>query len=64
MLLHKLRRAMVNAAREPRQDEIEVDEGGLAASRPAFAEADSSRGRAALVMGAVERRGRAQAASE
>ncbi len=44
MMLHKLRRAMVNAVREPLHGEVEVDETWVGASRPAFAEAGSSRG--------------------
>jgi hypothetical protein len=44
MLLHKLRRAMVNVAREPLYGEVEVDETGLAEGRPASAAAASSRG--------------------
>jgi len=60
MLLHKLRRAMVNAAREPLRGEVEVDEtwvggeqAGLRGSR------QLKQRRAALVLVAVEKRGRA-----
>src|SRR5262250_210784 len=59
MLLHKLRRAMVNVAREPLHGEVEVDEtwiggeqAGLRGSR------QLKERRAALVLVAVERRGR------
>src|ERR1700680_1923575 len=34
MLLHKLRRAMVNAAREPLHGEIEIDDTWIGAPRP------------------------------
>jgi hypothetical protein len=44
MLLHKLRRAMVNAAREPLHGEVEVDETWIVASRLASAAAGSSKG--------------------
>src|SRR5271157_2645861 len=60
MMLHKLRRAMVNAAREPLRGEVEVDEtwiggeqAGLRGSR------QLKQRRAALVLVAVEKRGRA-----
>lgn len=60
MLLHKLRRAMVNVAREPLRGEVEVDEtwvggeqAGLRGSR------QLKQRRAALVLVAVEKRGRA-----
>jgi transposase-like protein len=60
MMLHKLRRAMVNATREPLRGEIEVDEtwvggeqAGLRGSR------QLKNRRAALVLVAVEKRGRA-----
>ena len=60
MMLHKLRRAMVNAAREPLRGEIEVDEtwiggeqAGLRGSR------QLKHRRAALVLVAVEKRGQA-----
>jgi len=60
MLLHKLRRAMVNAAREPLRGEVEVDDtwvggeqAGLRGSR------QLKERRAALVLVAVEKRGRA-----
>ena len=60
MMLHKLRRAMVNAAREPLRGEVEVDEtwiggeqAGLRGSR------QLKQRRAALVLVAVEKRGKA-----
>ena len=44
MMLHKLRRAMVNAAREPLRGEVEVDDTrGLAANKPVCGAVDSSR---------------------
>jgi transposase-like protein len=60
MMLHKLRRAMVNAVREPLHGEVEVDDtwvggeqAGLRGSR------QLKNRRAALVLVAVEKRGRA-----
>jgi transposase-like protein len=60
MMLHKLRRAMVNTAREPLRGEVEVDDtwvggeqAGLRGSR------QLKNRRAALVLVAVEKRGRA-----
>jgi transposase-like protein len=60
MMLHKLRRAMVNAAREPLRGEVEIDDtwvggeqAGLRGSR------QLKNRRAALVLAAVEKRGRA-----
>lgn len=60
MMLHKLRRAMVNAAREPLRGDVEVDEtwvggeeAGLRGSR------QLKDRRAALVLVAVEKRGKA-----
>jgi Transposase zinc-ribbon domain len=44
MLLHKLRRTMVNMAREPLHGEVEVDDTWVAASRRVSGGADSSRG--------------------
>jgi hypothetical protein len=59
-MLHKLRRAMVNAAREPLRGQVEVDEtwiggeqAGLRGSR------QLKHRRAALVLVAVEKRGQA-----
>jgi transposase-like protein len=60
MMLHKLRRAMVNTAREPLRGQVEVDDtwigeeqAGLRGSR------QLKERRAALVLVAVEKRGRA-----
>ena len=60
MMLHKLRRTMVNATREPLRGEVEVDDtwvggeqAGLRGSR------QLKNRRAALVLVAVEKRGRA-----
>lgn len=60
MMLHKLRRAMVNTTREPLRGEVEVDDtwvggeqAGLRGSR------QLKERRAALVLAAVEKRGRA-----
>jgi len=60
MMLHKLRRAMVNAIREPLRGEVEVDDtwvggeqAGLRGSR------QLKNRRAALVLVAVEKRGKA-----
>jgi hypothetical protein len=46
MILHKLRRATVNAAREPLHGEVEIDDPGLAVPRPGSEGAASSRGAA------------------
>jgi transposase-like protein len=43
MMLHKLRRAMVNAAREPLHGEVEVDDTWIGGPQPGLAAADSSR---------------------
>jgi len=48
MMLHKLRRATVNAAREPLRGEVEVDENGSAVSKPDCEGADNSRNGARL----------------
>ncbi len=44
MMLHKLRRAMVNVAREPLRGEVETDDTGLEVPRPVSEGAISSRG--------------------
>jgi len=44
MLLHKLRRAMVNAVREPLQGDVEIDDTGSAAHNPDCVGVASSRG--------------------
>ena len=59
MLLHKLRRAMVNVAREPLHGTIEVDETWIGGPQPGLRGSRQLKGRrAALVLVAVERRGR------
>jgi transposase-like protein len=58
MMLHKLRRAMVNVAREPLRGEIEVDDtwvGGIQAGLRGSRQLQGRR--AALVLVAVEKRG-------
>ncbi len=60
MMLHKLRRAMVNAAREPLHDEVEVDETWVGGPQAGIRGSRQLKGRnAALVVVAVEKRGRA-----
>jgi len=60
MILHKLRRAMVSAAREPLRGEIELDETWVGGPQAGLRGSRQLRGRkAALVLVAVERRGRA-----
>ena len=60
MMLHKLRRAMVNAVREPLHGEIEVDETWVGGEQAGLRGSRQLKGRrAALVLVAVERRGRA-----
>lgn len=64
MLLHKLRRTMVNVAREPLYGEIEVDETWVGGEQAGLRGSRQLKGRrAALVLVAVEKRGRG-AASE
>src|ERR1035438_3570808 len=59
MLLHKLRRAMVNVAREPLHGEVEVDETWIGGKQAGLRGSRQLKGRrAALVLVAVERRGR------
>jgi len=59
MILHKLRRAMVNAAREPLRGEVELDETWVGGTQAGLRGSRQLRGRkAALVLVAVERRGR------
>ncbi len=59
MLLHKLRRAMVNVAREPLHGEVEVDETWIGGEQAGLRGSRQLKGRrAALVLVAVERRGR------
>ena len=59
MMLHKLRRAMVHVAREPLRGEIEVDETWVGGEQAGIRGSRQLKGRkAALVLVAVERRGR------
>jgi transposase-like protein len=58
MLLHKLRRAMVNAAREPLHGEVEIDDTWIGGPQAGLRGSRQLKGRrAALVLVAVERRG-------
>ena len=58
LMLHKLRRAMVNAAREPLHGTIEVDDSWVGGPQPGLRGSRQLKGRrAALVLVAVERRG-------
>jgi transposase-like protein len=60
MILHKLRRAMVNVTREPLRGEVEMDETWIGSAQPGLRGSRQLKGRkAALVLVAVERRGRA-----
>src|SRR5499427_8184287 len=57
MLLHKLRRAMVNVAREPLHGEVEVDATWIGGEQAGLRGSRELKGRrAALVLVAVERR--------
>ena len=59
MLLHKLRRAMVNAAREPLHGEVEVDDTWIGGPQAGLRGSRQLKGRrAALVLVAVEKRGK------
>jgi transposase-like protein len=58
MMLHKLRRAMVNVAREPLHGEVEVDETWIGGTQAGLRGSRQLKGRrAALVLVAVEKRG-------
>src|SRR5215470_8239454 len=58
-MLHKFRRAMVNVAREPLQGEVEVDDTWVGATQAGLRGSRQLKGRrAALVVVAVEKRGR------
>lgn len=58
MMLHKLRRAMVNAAREPLHGEVEVDDTWIGGPQPGLRGSRQLKGRRAVpVLVAVERRG-------
>jgi hypothetical protein len=60
MMLHKLRRAMVNAARGPLRAEVEVDDTWIGGEQAGLRESRQLQDRrAALVLVAVEKRGRA-----
>ena len=64
MMLHKFRRAMVNLTREPLRGEVEVDETWVGGTQAGLQGSRQLRGRkAALVIVAVERRGRASGRS-
>ena len=57
-ILHKLRRAMVNAARDPLHGEVEVDDTWVGGPQPGLRGSRQLKGRkAALVAVAVEKRG-------
>ena len=59
MMLHKLRRATVNVAREPLRGEVEIDETWVGGSQAGLRGSRQLKGRkAALVLVAVEKRGR------
>jgi transposase-like protein len=59
MILHKLRRAMINHAREPLWGEVELDETWVGGTQAGLRGSRQLKGRkAALVLAAVERRGR------
>jgi transposase-like protein len=59
MMLHKLRRAMVNAAREPLHGEVEVDDTWIGGPQAGLRGSRQLKGRrAALVLVAVEKRGK------
>ena len=59
MMLHKFRRAMVNAAREPLFGEVEVDDSWVGGPQAGLRGSRQLKGRkAALVIVAVEKRGR------
>lgn len=60
MILHKFRRAMVNLEREPLRGEVEVDETWVGGTQAGLQGSRQLKGRkAALVLVAVEKRGRA-----
>jgi transposase-like protein len=60
MILHKLRRATVNSAREPLRGKVELDETWVGGTQAGLRGSRQLKGRkAALVLVAVERRGRA-----
>ncbi|MFY9531785.1 MAG: IS1595 family transposase [Candidatus Acidiferrales bacterium] len=60
MMLHKFRRAMINLAREPLRVEVELDETWVGGTQAGLRGSRQLKGRkAALVLVAVEKRGRA-----
>src|SRR5271154_1978807 len=60
MMLHKFRRAMINAAREPLRGEVEMDDTRVGGMQAGLRGSRQLKGRkAALVIVAVEKRGRA-----
>src|SRR5690606_14090324 len=60
MMLHKLRRAMVNTVREPLKGEVEVDDTWVGGEQAGLRGSRQLKDRrAALVLVAVEKRGRA-----
>jgi len=60
MILHKLRRAMVNATREPLRGEVELDDTWVGGAQAGLRGSRQLRGRkAALLLVAVERQGHA-----
>ena len=60
MMLHKFRRPMVNVARQPLQGEVEVDDTWVGGPQAGLRGSQLLKGRkAALVIVAVEKRGRA-----
>ena len=60
MLLHKLRRAMVNASREPLHGDVEIDDTWVGGPQPGLRGSRQLKGRkAAIVLVAVEKRGTA-----
>src|SRR5204862_1833135 len=59
-MLHKFRRAMVNLGREPLRGEVEVDDTWVGGTQAGLRGSRQLKGRkAALVLAAVEKRGRA-----
>ena len=64
LMLHKFRRAMVNLTRDPLRGEVEVDETWVGGAQAGLRGSRQLRGRkAALVLVAVEKRGRASGRS-
>jgi len=60
MMLHKFRRAMINLTREPLRGEVEVDDTWVGGTQAGLRGSRQLKGRkAALVLAAVEKRGRA-----